>query len=174
MPHVSIIIAAFNAGKTIRKAIRSAQQQTISDIEIFIVDDASTDDTSGIANTVAQEDHRIRLLTMSSNGGPGAARNLGIDHAKGTWIATLDADDWFETNRLEVLLEVAQSLCLDLVGDNVKLYDPVFQQVLLETAFLSRTKAVSLTAELLFKRDHLFRWYPIGYVNPIISRGFLI
>jgi glycosyltransferase involved in cell wall biosynthesis len=96
-PAISVIIPAYNAEQYISEAIKSVIAQTFSDNEIIVVDDGSTDHTRDI---VAEFGNTITLLTQT-NKGPAAARNCGINHAKGEYIAFLDADDWWFPNKLE-------------------------------------------------------------------------
>ena len=99
-PIVSVIIAAFNARRWIGLSVASAQSQTLREIEIIVVDDGSTDDTSEVVAGMAQSDSRIRLIRQA-NAGVGAARNTGIRFARGTYIAPLDADDVWGARKLE-------------------------------------------------------------------------
>jgi len=92
---VSIIIPAYNAARYIREAVRSAQKQTYSPIEIIVVDDGSQDDTTSVVDQMASNDARIHLVTQP-NQGVAQARNRGINESRGEFIAPLDADDiWF-------------------------------------------------------------------------------
>lgn len=102
-PFFSIIMPAFNAELTIADSIRSVLQQTFSDWELLIVDDASRDNTKNVvAGFIEKEPGRIRYLYNSSDEhGPSVCRNMGIDTAKGEWIMFLDADDLYLPDRLE-------------------------------------------------------------------------
>jgi O-antigen/teichoic acid export membrane protein/glycosyltransferase involved in cell wall biosynthesis len=122
MPRVSILIPAHNAEESILDAVGSAQAQTIEDIEIIVIDDASTDRTSLLVRTLASMDPRIRLFRMENNSGPAAARNVGIAQAGGEWIALLDADDTMLPERLDRLLK-ASAVGDVLVADNLALFD---------------------------------------------------
>jgi glycosyltransferase involved in cell wall biosynthesis len=88
---VSVIIPAFNAAKFLRQAVGSVLEQTQNDLEIIIVDDGSVDETPEIAKSF---DERVRYF-RKENGGITSARNLGLREAKGEFIASLDADDYF-------------------------------------------------------------------------------
>jgi glycosyltransferase involved in cell wall biosynthesis len=96
-PAVSVIIPAYNAGRTIDAALHSVFIQTYRDFEVIVVDDDSTDDTA--ARLQAWGDRII--VTRQPNAGPAAARNLGIRMARGKWLAFLDADDVWLPNKLE-------------------------------------------------------------------------
>jgi glycosyltransferase involved in cell wall biosynthesis len=103
-PLVSVVVPAYNAGETIGNAIQSVLSQTTSDLELIVVDDASTDHT--LQQVVAVGDPRLRVLQLERNSGCAAARNRGVENARGRWVAFLDADDEWVPDRLERLLQV--------------------------------------------------------------------
>ncbi|WP_161627837.1 glycosyltransferase family 2 protein [Salinisphaera shabanensis] len=107
-PRVTVLIAAFQAGRYIDEAIESVLAQTFHDFELLIIDDASTDDTS---NRVCAHtgDPRVCAITHIRNIGRAASRNHGIDLARGEYIAFLDADDRCESSRLEQQLAYLDS-----------------------------------------------------------------
>jgi glycosyltransferase involved in cell wall biosynthesis len=96
VPTFSAVIPAYNAGSMVQSAIRSVVAQTREDWELLVVDDGSQDDTFERARELA-DDGRITCLRQE-NQGQGAARNLGIQHARGTYVSFLDSDDlWMPT-----------------------------------------------------------------------------
>jgi hypothetical protein len=95
-PTFSVIIAAFNAGATLSRAIDSVLAQSYPAHEIIVVDDGSTDDTAAI---VSQYGDKVRYH-FQDNAGVSAARNKGAQCATGDWLAFLDADDWYYPQRL--------------------------------------------------------------------------
>jgi glycosyltransferase involved in cell wall biosynthesis len=98
-PFVSVVIATYNYGRFLPDALDSVRAQTFSDYEILVVDDGSTDDTETvIARYLA--DPRIRFLRIDHLGQP-AAKNTGIRHARGQYVAFLDADDRWLPTKLE-------------------------------------------------------------------------
>lgn len=99
-PQFSIIMPAYNAGATIEAAIASALAQTFADFELIIVDDGSTDDTLLRALRCGGADTRLRIVNQR-NAGVSDARNLGIEMARGKFIAFLDADDLWHPTKLE-------------------------------------------------------------------------
>lgn len=97
---VSIITPCYNAATYIQATIQSIQQQTLTDWELLIVDDGSTDNSADIVRRAAKEDNRI-LLIQKANGGTASARKLGLEQAQGEYIQFLDADDRIENTKLE-------------------------------------------------------------------------
>lgn len=91
---IATVIPAHNSARTIVRAVRSVQRQTVAVEEIILVDDGSTDNTLEVIRELAELDHRIRCLNRpTASGGPALPRNLGIAAASSDWIAFLDADD---------------------------------------------------------------------------------
>lgn len=118
-PIVSIIVPAFNAGRTIGAAINSLLSQTFKDFELIICDDASIDDTRKIIDSFS--DARIVCITNSDNMGPGLSRDRAIGLAKGKWIAFTDADDIWLSDRLETLLAAVEET------ENVMVFDDIME-----------------------------------------------
>lgn len=100
MSQVSIIIPVYNAEKYLYKCIHSVINQTYKDIEIIIINDGSTDSSLLICRKFEKNDSRIRIINKK-NEGVSKARNIGIDYAKGKYIAFIDADDYIEKNMIE-------------------------------------------------------------------------
>lgn len=89
-PLFSVIVPAWNASRFVADTVASVLAQTVQDLEVIVVNDGSTDDTAAVVRGIA--DARVHLVEQS-NAGVSAARNKGITHARGTFIAFLDADD---------------------------------------------------------------------------------
>ena len=98
---------AYNSAFTIAESIESVIAQTFTDWELLIIDDGSNDDTRNIAEIYAKADSRITLFELSTNQGVAAARNHGMRHAKGSWLAFLDSDDLWHPEKLERQLAFA-------------------------------------------------------------------
>lgn len=103
---ISIIIPVYNAGAFCRRCIQSVLAQSLSEIEVILVNDGSIDDSLKILKEFEQQDPRVVVIN-SSNCGVSAARNKGLATAKGQWIAFADADDWMEPQMLQVLYDAA-------------------------------------------------------------------
>lgn len=100
---ISIIIPVYNAEKTISRCLDSLVHQTYKDLQIIIIDDGSTDASFSICQKYQENDKRIDLLHQP-NAGQSAARNLGMDHAKGEYISFVDADDYVKTDTYEKVI----------------------------------------------------------------------
>lgn len=102
---VSIVVPVYNAEKYIETTIRSILAQTVSNFEVILVNDASTD--SGVEKINQIKDKRLRILHTSKESGSGAAaaRNLGMEAARGRYLAFLDADDIWYPEKLEKTLK---------------------------------------------------------------------
>jgi len=115
---VSVIIPYYRASQTIARAVESALGQTVLPLEILIVDDGSPEDA---AEATKQFGSSVTVI-RKPNGGAASARNLGIEHTRGEWIAFLDADDYWEPAKLE--LQLASSEGVGLVGSRWFTQDP--------------------------------------------------
>ncbi len=100
VPLVSILTPVYNAARYLPETLASVRAQTFPDWEHLLVDDGSTDNSRDIAEEAARGDARIRVLRTSCNSGPSAARNYGLDFARGRFIAFLDADDLWLPEKL--------------------------------------------------------------------------
>jgi glycosyltransferase involved in cell wall biosynthesis len=107
-PRVSVLIGAYNHAHTLERAARSMLAQTVTDLELLIVDDGSSDATLEVASRLAAEDARARVLPMGSNVGIAQSLNAAISEARGAIVAVLDADDWSEPERLDRQLEILE------------------------------------------------------------------
>jgi glycosyltransferase involved in cell wall biosynthesis len=170
-PRVSVILPAYNAAAHLRRAVDSALAQTMADLEIVIVDDASTDATLEIAGRIAARDSRVRVLHNERNSGPSVSRNRAIAAARGEWIAILDADDSWFPERLERMLADAGDA--DVVSDDLytvrgalfKPEEPVLRSMLQEAGF-------KITWPRRLDIRDLVR-YELALLKPIIRRSFL-
>ena len=114
-PLISIILPVYNAEKYIERALKSLINQSYKNIEILCIDDGSKDNSYNIIKEF--KDERIKLFKQE-NSGPAKARNVGLTNSKGEYIMFCDADDWYEPNMCELMLETLINQNVDLVVCN--------------------------------------------------------
>ena len=117
LPLVSVVIPTYNSSETILSCINSVFSQTYNNIEIIVVDDGSTDTTIKLlSDLIIGHEEKIKLVTQV-NAGPSCARNNGISHAKGEYVAFLDSDDEWYPNKIEKQVQLfAENKDLVLAG----------------------------------------------------------
>lgn len=112
-PVVSVVIPVYNAEKYLRECLDSVTGQTLKNIEIICVDDGSTDSSLSILREYEKRDSRLSVLTQK-NQFAGVARNNGLNHAKGEYVAFLDSDDFFDADMLRSMYNRAKAYEADL------------------------------------------------------------
>lgn len=101
MAKVTVLTAVYNAERYLRPCLDSLKNQTLTDCQFICIDDCSTDSSYDILQEYAKEDLRFQVLRTPVNSGQAKARNLGVQFAKGKYMAMLDADDWYAPETLE-------------------------------------------------------------------------
>ena len=104
MPEVSIIVPVYNKGQYLQECIDSICKQSYQNFELILIDDGSTDNSGNICDKAADSDNRI-IVFHTENKGVGAARNLGINKAKGEYIMFVDADDMLDCRCLQIMVD---------------------------------------------------------------------
>lgn len=117
MPRISVIVPVYNTEKYLRRCVDSILAQTFRDFELLLVDDGSTDSSPAICDEYAKKDSRVRVF-HKENGGVSSARNLGLDNARGEWIAFADSDDHVNVEYLTILM---RGLELDWVASSYRI-----------------------------------------------------
>lgn len=144
-PLVSVIIPAFNAAETITACVQSVLEQTYNNIEIIVIDDGSKDNTRQIL-----EKHKIKFdienlyILHQKNAGPSSARNLGIELARGVYIAFLDADDRWDMEKIDKQIHCLQRNKAALIGCQCRIGN--FKR----NVFSSKKERVITFAKLLY------------------------
>ena len=118
MELISVIVPVYNVEPYIAECIESIQNQTYKNLEIILVDDGSKDNSGDICDQYASYDERIKVIHQE-NGGLSAARNAGIEVAKGDYIAFVDSDDYIGQTMYEDLLHLLKEHSLDMIGCSV-------------------------------------------------------
>lgn len=120
-PLVSVIMPVYNPGRYFRAAVDSVLAQTLTDFELLLIDDGSTDGSGAVCDEYAAKDPRVRVR-HGRNGGACASRNVGLDLAEGEWLAFCDHDDRFLPEMLERLHREAVAADVDVVKCNHRCY----------------------------------------------------
>jgi glycosyltransferase involved in cell wall biosynthesis len=163
-PLVSVIVSIYNVEKYLARCIRSIVHQSYRNIEIILVNDASTDHSLDICRRFAARDERIHILDLPVNGGLNHTRFHGLDVASGSYVAFVDSDDYFARNAIEVLLRAAIETGADIVdGQTYRTYD--------DWGLIKKRwyKQVRFTGERLeIVQPQLFDTYFISYFGNIL------
>ena len=172
---VSVIIPAYNTGKYITKAIYSALCQTLTNIEVIVVDDCSSDNTVEIVRSF--DDPRLHLICNAENLGAGGARNRAIAAAQGKWIAVLDSDDWYAPQRLEVLVHLAEQKQVDFIADDSYLIEDgvntPWSTIIRESGIKMNGIQQFNAAEFIMTDIEGRPGLRLGFTKPLFRRKFL-
>lgn len=161
MPQVSVVLPVYNAESTILRAIRSILAQSLTDLELLVVDDGSTDGTREIAASV--QDARLRIVSLS-HGGVATAANVGTQSAQSDIIARMDADDVAHPLRLASQLSFLNSKNLDAVGCRIRILNSDGSR----TTTLQRYERWINEETLSTDQIHALRFVELPLVNPTI------
>lgn len=171
-PVISVIIPVYNVEKYIRQCVDSVLEQSYKDFELILVDDGSPDNCPRICDEYARKDSRVHVIHQM-NSGVSAARNKGIEHAKGEWISFIDSDDWVDIDYLEKF-ELDKDDA-DLIIQGLEYYDnrngQYFKQIKVADCILSGTDSKKLVSD----NNVLGSGYPVAkaYRKFIIDKGVL-
>lgn len=116
VPEVSVVIPVYNGASTIERTVRSVLGQGLSRVEVIVVDDCSTDGTRETVRSLSRKDPRVHLVVSPMNGGPGQARNIGVNLARGRYLAFVDADDQVLANAYRRMLRVIRDTGSDFIS----------------------------------------------------------
>ena len=173
IPLVSVIMPAYNAQEYIEEAIRSVQQQTVTDWELLVLDDGSQDETAAIVERLACKDPRIRFLPNDHNMGTARTRNRGLDLSRGQYVAFLDSDDVWLPTKIEQQINALVSEDADMVytsysivgNDGVPCCDDflVLDKVSLED--MLRRNEIGCSTVLLSQRAQQRYRFPVDFYH---------
>lgn len=157
----SVIIPYYNSASTIIRAIESIVTQTFTDFEIILVDDGSNDNTHIIVDDYIKKHEEINFKHYyQENVGPSEARNLGISKATAKYIAFLDSDDSWVSNKLEIQIKLMEGNKIDILGSNINIVE-TNGKIILKYFVKSQLEYISFY-QLLFK--HYF------YTSSVVIR----
>lgn len=167
VPIISVVIPTYNVGPYIDQCIQSVLHQSVRDLEIIVVDDASSDNTLSKLKMI--EEPRLRIIECTINLGPSIARNRGLAVSRGDWIAVLDGDDWVDSDYLERLLHFAVQEKADIVFSDIMMFseDDVIRMSWTERhPRLQTLGARGVTVDDVIEME-------VGLLQPFISRSFI-
>ncbi|HFU3803951.1 TPA: glycosyltransferase family 2 protein [Streptococcus suis] len=170
LPKVSIIVPVFNTEKYISECITSILSQSLSDIELILVDDCSTDNSLSILREFEQIDTRVTVVESPKNTDVGEARNKGIDVARGHFISFVDSDDFVKEDMYEKLYLQAIKDRADLVlcdtgtyssdgKEKSVWYKPIYGKAQLKDIYHNTQPTARMVSKKLIDRIH-FRFLP--------------
>lgn len=114
-PKISVIITTYNIENYISECLESVLSQSMAEIEVICIDDASTDHSLDILNQYSARDNRVRVFPQSESIGPSTARNIGYRKAKGEYVYQIDGDDFLVEGALERMYRCAEENHLDFL-----------------------------------------------------------
>jgi CDP-glycerol glycerophosphotransferase len=166
VPRISVVVPFYNNEDLLGDCLASIAGQTFSDLEVIMVDDGSSDGSAAIAAAQAAADPRFKLVQVP-NGGPGYARNRGVERTTGTYLAFVDADDALPPHAYERMLNTLESSGSDFVSGNVQRLGPhgVSQSALHSRAIKGRKIGTHIS-----KTPALF--YDVSVWNKLFRKSF--
>lgn len=162
MAKISVIIPVYNTEKYLKRCLDSVINQTLKDIEIICINDASTDGSLNILKDYAAKDNRIKIIDLSQNVGAGKARNIGIENANGEYIGFIDSDDFIDLDFYEKLYSKAVSDNYDVVKGNIYDYDDNTSNAVLTDFYNQNGKIKQNKINFLY-----------GFTSAIYNRNFI-
>jgi succinoglycan biosynthesis protein ExoO len=168
----TIVVPNYCAEATLGRALRSALNQTLRDIEIIVVDDASTDGSWGLINSLVTEDSRVVAMRNDRNCGKPVGMNRAIALARGRWLAVLDADDWYHPERLARMIAVGERRHADLVADNQFFFDAQADR-LVGTAWRAAESHWPLSFDHFLYGSNAYATFNLGMLKPVIRTDFI-
>lgn len=173
-PQLSIVMPVYNVAPFLDASIGSVLAQDFEDFELIIIDDASSDNGRKIIEMYAAIDPRIRTIYLDHNtlGGAGIPSNLGIQAARGKYLAFVDSDDWITKSALDKMVKTAEESDADLVIGDFRTFDENERSVS-ESYDSAAWRGIPLN-ELISGRTHpsLFRLSPVPW-RKLYRRSFL-
>lgn len=161
---VSIIVPVYNADKYLEDCLNSIINQTYRALEIIIIDDGSTDNSSAIIQDFARKDERI-IHIKKTNSGVSSTRNIGLSNASGRYVYFCDADDMLHERIIEILVKSLKNNNISIVGYSNDIHEMVVEK---RTHVLDR---IELIQKII--RGNGFLWNKL-FINSIIQENGII
>lgn len=146
-PLVSVIVPTFNRCELINDTLSSILKQSYRNIELIVIDDGSTDDTEKFVKQI--KDERLRYYRIENWGGPARPRNIGVNHARGVYIAFCDDDDTWNVNKIKSQIEFIEHFKADAIYTNANIHNNNTSRT------FSRMKSRKVTLGSFLKKNYL-------------------
>ncbi len=165
---LSVVVPVYNVEKYLARCLDSLVNQTLKDIEIICVNDGSTDNSRNILETYAQKYPQIKVIDRE-NGGQSAARNTGIDAAKGDYIGFVDSDDWVDLGYYEKLYNAAKKYDADIAVSGIIRFHKFHKKFHLKIDNETVTSDINEKVKLCDVPDKSYVWNKIYRTSKIIK-----
>ena len=172
LPKVTVAIPVYNNAATLARCINSATAQTMQNIEIIVVDDSSMDRGATVAESMALDDRRIKVIRLPRHRGRPHALNVAAGVARGEWLAVLGADDAYLPDRLERLVPEAETRNVNMVADNLLYIDFAVGRIS-RTAFDTTGPSRILAMADFLRAANAYAGFDFGVLKPIVRRRFI-
>ncbi len=179
-PLVSVVMPAYNAESFIEEAILSVLSQSITALELLVIDDGSSDGTVSLVESFCQKDSRVRLILNETNMGAAGSRNRGLDLCTGKYVALLDSDDYWKPGFLEKSIAKAEQTNAELVYCSYELVDEQGRKVCNDFIVPEQTdlehslirNVISCSTVLIARRAVDTYRFPLGLYHEDIALWF--
>lgn len=168
----TVVIPTYGAAETLSRAAESALGQSLRDLEVIIVDDASPDNSWDLIEELMQADPRVRAVRNKTNRGKSVSMNRALSVARGRWLAVLDADDWYHPDRLDALIAEGERRHVEMVADNQFFHDARAGQ-LVGTAWPDGLGSWKLTFDDFLLGSNAYENFNLGMLKPVLRTDFM-
>ena len=168
---ISVIMPLYNNEKYVAEAIQSVINQSYTDWELIIINDASTDNSQQIAENISKTDTRISLINLKENKGVSYARNLGIKKSKGEYISFLDSDDLWDENFLKSLYTLLKNTNASFVASNFNIF---YNSNLKNMSVTTNINLLNDFNSLILERKHRYELNFLYHISGVLINKKLL
>lgn len=169
---VTVVVPTYNGLATLARAVDSVRRQSLLELEIIVVDDASTDRSWAYLQEIARADRRVRVLRHKVNAGKPVGMNRATALARGRWLAVLDADDWYHPDRLARLVALGERHGVDMASDNQFFFDGIANKVV-GTAWPAGIGEWRLSFDRFLAGSDAYETFNLGMLKPVLRTDFI-
>lgn len=196
-PLISVVIPVYNSERYLNRCLDSILNQTLSDFEIILVDDYSSDKSRDICETYRAKDPRVKIICNEVNSGVSISRNKGLEKSTGKYITLVDSDDWLEIDALEYLYDLVKENNADIACYRMNTYkngvnessnseevisvyegNKIIEEYIIKGEFLYSTcnklysekiiRTIRFSEEIKYAEDALFNCYALSKCSRLV------